>query len=239
MRILFYLLLLTLSTSLTAQVGVNNPNPQQALDVDGKIKLTDDATVPTDGTVRYNNPEGTFEGYTGGQWEVFNKSATPTNVEMRLYRTWNVPPNPSGSLPQRWVIGDNVNKPPSSSGDVFNGQGIRLVNNFSNIEVPSGKLLMVDQIIISGLGNPGDFFSVRVARTDGFGQTTPAQISPVHYMAGTVENGPVTLKANHAPLLVLRPGEAPLIISDSSGTSNVAVTVIGFLVDDSDEFYGQ
>ena len=60
MRILFYLLLLTLSTSLTAQVGVNNPKPQQALDVDGKIKLTDDATVPTDGTVRYNNPEGTW-----------------------------------------------------------------------------------------------------------------------------------------------------------------------------------
>lgn len=49
--------------SMSSQVGVNNPTPEQALDVNGKVKLTDDTTAPTAGTIRYDATSSDFEGY--------------------------------------------------------------------------------------------------------------------------------------------------------------------------------
>lgn len=64
-NVLFVGLFIIFSNSITAQVGVNNDMPEQALDVNGKIKLGDDATTPTEGTIRYNSATKTFEGFDG------------------------------------------------------------------------------------------------------------------------------------------------------------------------------
>ena len=60
MRVLLTLLSLTLLTQLTAQVGINTDDPQQALEVDGKIALGDDNRPATEGTLRYNTQTKQF-----------------------------------------------------------------------------------------------------------------------------------------------------------------------------------
>lgn len=46
--------------------GTNNPN--QKVHVNGKLKIGDDAKVPTEGTIRYNSSNKSFEGYDGTKW---------------------------------------------------------------------------------------------------------------------------------------------------------------------------
>lgn len=59
MRYAILLFLILLALSLSAQVGVNNTTPEQALDINGKIKLTDDA----DGDVEGYNGSGRAAAY--------------------------------------------------------------------------------------------------------------------------------------------------------------------------------
>jgi hypothetical protein len=56
------------------KVGVSTTTPSQALDVAGKLKLSDDNTVPQPGTVRWNAATGDFEGYNGIEWLSFTKN---------------------------------------------------------------------------------------------------------------------------------------------------------------------
>ena len=57
-----------------AQVGINEANPSQTLDVNGKIKLGDDGTAPTEGTIRYNGQKKDFEGWNGSAWLSLTKN---------------------------------------------------------------------------------------------------------------------------------------------------------------------
>ena len=54
--------------NMVPRVGINNNAPAAALDVAGKIKLTDDFTLPQPGMVRWNAASGDFEGYNGKEW---------------------------------------------------------------------------------------------------------------------------------------------------------------------------
>jgi hypothetical protein len=44
-------------------IGFNSETPTQALDVSGKIKIANDFTTPTAGTIRFNETTNAFEGY--------------------------------------------------------------------------------------------------------------------------------------------------------------------------------
>lgn len=75
--------LLLVSGSLVAQnVGINTTNPEQQLDVDGKVKIGDDRLAPTEGTIRYNFTTKMHEGFDGSGWRSFGQQSVgslPTN----------------------------------------------------------------------------------------------------------------------------------------------------------------
>lgn len=51
--------------------------PVQKLDINGKIKVGDDAEAPAEGTIRWNNIKKDFEGYTGTAWVSLTKAGVP------------------------------------------------------------------------------------------------------------------------------------------------------------------
>lgn len=54
------------------RVGIGVWDANQKLDVNGKLKIGDDAAPPSEGTMRYNNTNKTFEGFDGTDWVVLN-----------------------------------------------------------------------------------------------------------------------------------------------------------------------
>lgn len=71
------------------KIGIRNPSPQAALDVNGIIKVGSEVITPKAGMVRWNAEEQDFEGYTGTQWVSFttvhggwggNNTATETST---------------------------------------------------------------------------------------------------------------------------------------------------------------
>lgn len=59
-------------------VGIGNFSPSQRLEVNGKVKITDDGNAPSSGTIRYNTTLKDFEGFNGTTWQSFTK---PVNTE--------------------------------------------------------------------------------------------------------------------------------------------------------------
>lgn len=57
-----------------SKVGVNEANPKATLDVNGKLKVSDDTEAPIAGAIRYNSATLDFEGFDGTQWKSFTKS---------------------------------------------------------------------------------------------------------------------------------------------------------------------
>ena len=53
-------------------VGIGNTSPTQKVVVDGKIKIGDDATSGSEGTIRYDQTSSNFEGHNGTDWMVLN-----------------------------------------------------------------------------------------------------------------------------------------------------------------------
>jgi hypothetical protein len=56
------------------KVGINTHNPKAALDVQGKIKLSDDNSSVEEGNLRYNESNADFEGYTNSGWRSLTTS---------------------------------------------------------------------------------------------------------------------------------------------------------------------
>jgi len=54
-------------------IGIGNFLPLQKLEINGKIKIGNDANVPTAGTIRYNATLQDFEGFDGVTWKSFTK----------------------------------------------------------------------------------------------------------------------------------------------------------------------
>jgi hypothetical protein len=63
-----------LTISNTGNVGIANTNPTQKLEVNGKIKIADDANTAVAGNVRWNSVRNDFEGYDGSEWLSLTKS---------------------------------------------------------------------------------------------------------------------------------------------------------------------
>lgn len=57
-----------LSITGEGKVGIDLAQPSAKLDVNGKIKITDDADAPAAGMMRYNATTQDFEGYDGTRW---------------------------------------------------------------------------------------------------------------------------------------------------------------------------
>lgn len=55
------------------KVGINTSSPQQSLELNGKLKLSDDAVSPQAGTIRWNSSTSDFEGYNGSSWLSLTK----------------------------------------------------------------------------------------------------------------------------------------------------------------------
>lgn len=62
----------------TGNIGINTVAPVQKLDVNGKIKLNDDATAPVAGTIRWNSTTNDFEGFNGSEWLSFTNTKRGT-----------------------------------------------------------------------------------------------------------------------------------------------------------------
>lgn len=54
-------------------VGVGTNTPNQKLEVNGKIKIADDAIAPVAGNIRYNSTTNDFEGFNGTVWKSFTQ----------------------------------------------------------------------------------------------------------------------------------------------------------------------
>ncbi|WP_298761063.1 hypothetical protein [uncultured Psychroserpens sp.] len=58
----------------SGNIAVGSSSAEQKLDVNGKIKIADDNTAPTEGTMRYNSVTKNFEGYDGTKWVILNNN---------------------------------------------------------------------------------------------------------------------------------------------------------------------
>ncbi len=60
----------------TLRVGININTPSQTLDVNGKIKIGDDANLPEAGVIRWGTTSGNFEGFNGTKWVSLTELST-------------------------------------------------------------------------------------------------------------------------------------------------------------------
>lgn len=217
------LLAIFLPLSLSAQVGVNEPDPEQTLDVNGKIKVGNDGVTPSDGTIRYNDTERSFEGFSDGEWQSFTKSATPEDVEyIQLY------------VVNKMADGDweEVDLQASSISGV--------AQSFS--AVPDGKKLIVDMIeCVARDGQPDEFFYACISPS-----SLPVAVNggnlrnPRVCISGNSSNGNTVINATRAPLMVVHAGQGLAVWNSTNSESSVRVVITGFLVDDdaTDDFFG-
>jgi hypothetical protein len=54
-------------------VGIGTSEPAHLLDVNGKIRVQDDPSVPAIGAIRFINDKNDFEGYDGQEWKSFTQ----------------------------------------------------------------------------------------------------------------------------------------------------------------------
>lgn len=72
--ILFFIHIVCLDV-IAQKVGIGTNSPTQTFDVNGKVKIGDDATTPTAGTVRWNAARNDFEGFDGTRWKSLTNTA--------------------------------------------------------------------------------------------------------------------------------------------------------------------
>lgn len=199
--------------ALNAQVGVNNPNPEQALDVNGKVKITDDATAPTAGTIRYTTVSDDFEGYNGTQWKSLTEqksSGTPSDPVPYFGRSNPVP------------VGNALGSP-----------GVVTLQSWENYAatfstVPSGKFFLVTRIQVQD-----NNLTTMFERMDCYvyAQGSSVRTNTQVRMVGS-NRELVTLTGDQSnPLLILRPGDRIAIFNNSQASeTTLNVLIHGFLV---------
>ena len=215
MKVSLSLLALCCTATLTAQVGVNNADPQQALDVGGKVKIADDGETPTAGTLRYNAADGQFEGHDGRGWSNLSASATG--------------PLPTGPIP---VAGIGF---ASSSNAKDNARLYYPDSRLSFTQVPAGKFLVVTALNIAPnaltVSSANKYF-VTVGASD-----TPTGL--LYTSTGLKLTGDLgatrLLQSGLAPLLVIRGGQYLTVVQDdlqNNTERGIDIEFRGFLVDD-------
>lgn len=231
---LLALLLSTFLAPAAAQVGVNNPDPEQALDVNGKVKVGDDRTPPTDGTMRYNETDGIFEGYTNGKWETLNtKSAAPempVPVTMTMFQTAPIGINNPQATDYEPIDYVTTHFNTSVVFDL-NAENERKV-------VPDGYYLVIDRMTATSAETTGDAtFLVEFIAGDGTAAQTLA--NPRMMLSGSNTGGTVSYGNGRGPIMVLEAGKQLLFVnrSDSSTGPDVRAVVTGFLVRSVDDYF--
>lgn len=195
------------------KVGINKTNPAQALDVNGKVQIADDAAPATAGAIRYNTATTDYEGYNGTGWNSFTAKET-------------------GALPSNPV-------PIFGSGALVKGNEISLSlkrsdNNSLVSPVPAGKFIIITGFWIQ---TNGVLTAPPSGRTFGdIGPGTTLNTFPdasrffrYSYDALTTLN---YQSGGGAPLFVLKAGEYFNASNFDFSAYNVNIVVQGFLVDD-------
>ncbi|WP_445735398.1 hypothetical protein [Mariniflexile sp.] len=198
-----------MTLSMSAQVGVNNPNPEQALDVNGKVKLTNDAIAPSAGTMRYDATSSDFEGYNGTRWNSFTQSR-------------------SSGLPSNPVPVYGYSSTPSEF-DAVRSVSFGRWEGSSFSQVPTGKYLIVTSIFFQQSGpSPDREYNVTI------GPATGVSISSIFngalVLAGKGLINMVNSDSAQSPIFVLKPGQYLTFSNSTSG--GVRINIRGFLVDD-------
>ncbi len=207
--------LVLLHCTATAQVGVNKTNPQQALDVNGRIQIADDlAAANTEGSIKYNNTLKDLEGYTGQGWKSLTRSAgIPSNAVLLTARLSNLALQSSPATNMTFLDHNNVS----------------IVNPI----VPAGKFLLITSISIA----PSNLFD--------FDAEQPLYNFQINFGSSILEirgkytDGTLYQKdAGYAPIAVVRSGVAvsmtnyQLSAAFEQFDGGVDVLITGFLVDD-------
>lgn len=71
--LLFVCIILNAVVAEAQNVGINRSAPQQQLDVNGKLKISDDTLPAQPGTIRFDSMTQAFQGFDGYQWINFGK----------------------------------------------------------------------------------------------------------------------------------------------------------------------
>lgn len=200
------LLAFSFATASQAQVGVNNANPEQALDVGGKVKIGDDAAAPTAGTLRFDDTAEAFEGYDGTAWRSLTAGGgLPT----------------SGAYP---ISSEVFQLTPASSLSMrFLAAGV--INAFTP---PAGKFFIVTHIVVGLRTNQiaaDPSYSTFLSVEQG---TRTLQQFPIYAIDGAAQE----FTSGLAPLFVIAPGQSLRMTNQQSSAGSVYARVQGFLVDD-------
>ena len=209
MRYLLLPFFLLLSLILVAQVGVNTADPQQALDVNGKIRLADDPTTPLDGTMRFSATEGEFQGFSGGQWNSFS---TVSGSGL-----------PKGAEPVYGYL-NNVNVGTDDEITFY-----RWTSSIPMTEVPEGKYLLVMAIypepnaLVRDRDYDLSFYPLTVA---------PTTVQPARGMTIFGNTSvPAPLMGDGYPVIILGSGQTLRVYNNVTSKINMRIIARGFLVD--------
>lgn len=218
MRFSILALLFTLSSTLSAQVGVNTQSPSQALDVAGKIRVADDAMPPDRGTIRFNAQNREFEGYDGTEWKILSltkSSDTPTA------------PIPYGGFSSPVAVGNQeaVNCTFEKSAVLTGTPG---PSTFTTVPDDHYFIITHINVLDNNLSSGEERMNVSIRAGANFSRFSTA----LRY-AGTNHSFPPITGSLTSPLIILRPGERIRIFNNANASqTTLNVAFRGFLVED-------
>jgi hypothetical protein len=143
-----------------SNVGINTETPDAALDINGTVKIANDANTPTAGMMRYNEDLQDFEGFDGMKWRSFTKSSaiwgevkTPVATTSNCFIAEDG--GPFDRLGERIDIDGDYAFASASSQDI-EGEDSR---GSGYILKREGKTFVFHQKVISPTGEPFDQFA--------------------------------------------------------------------------------
>ena len=206
------LIFLFIMISTQAQVGINTTEPNQMLDVNGKIQIGDDNLPQTEGSMRYNATESDFEGYAGGAWQsMTGRSFFPKNAVPYYGYT-------SVALPGDIKI---VNFRTAANGSGY------------ITTVPANKYMIITSVSF----RPNALYSTDSAQYLTIGPKLNTATYPDYqrFLLVAVKAHQINrIVSENGFLFILRPGENLALNNQSISTQIWEARVTGFLVDDLD-----
>ena len=151
-------------------VGIGTNSPAQKLDVNGKVKLGDDANAPQSGTIRWNNATSDFEGFNGSSWlSLTQKNSSSSFVSQPWPTTACTGTGTISDYRQASSIdgaaGDSVGFSVAISGDyaVVGAPGDNTKRGAAYVYHRSGNSWVQEAKLIASDGSNGDAFGFSVA----------------------------------------------------------------------------
>ncbi|OAV43426.1 hypothetical protein [Lewinella sp. 4G2] len=230
--------LLFSASTFAQQVGVNTNNPTQTLDVNGKVKIGDDNTTPSNGTIRFDGVDQDFEGYADGEWKSLTQSAG-SNLDIPIpgmFVSFGVEPE--------GIWRENYVDMRETWGNFTVPSQTPFGTDTSPDGVPPGYFFVVENICATGRERVNDsnaeqasnfaFFYVGLRRQSAFGSALNPQI----FLSGSRDDsGTKCMTGTRTPLMVLRAGEKLEMWSDVDSQTDVRVVVSGSFVTSLEQYY--